>query len=50
MKTKSIMIRGVPAEVVQSFRMICLKKGISMTQEVIRLITMAVKKSRKKGV
>jgi len=44
---KKILIRNVPEELHKKLRIMCLEKGTSMNQELIRLIQDAVEKYRK---
>ena len=44
---KQVLIRNVPEELHKNLRIMCLEKGLSMNQELIRLIQEAVEKHRK---
>jgi plasmid stability protein len=47
---KRIMIRDVPDDIHKDFRIMCLKKDVSMNQELLRMIKEAVEKYRKSKI
>jgi len=44
---KTTMIRKIPDDIHRDFRIMCLKKDVSMNTELLRMIKEAVEKYRK---
>ena len=46
---KNTIIRNIPDDIHRDFKVMCAKKGVSINQELIRLMKEAVDKEGKKG-
>jgi hypothetical protein len=49
MKVKNITVNSVDAEIVASFKIMCLERGVTMRDMLIKLITDETKKHKRKS-
>jgi len=45
---KSIMIRNVPEELHKEFKILCVKRGVSINEQLLNLMRKEVEKDQKK--